>query len=85
MANEDNRKFYEQWEVEKLVDSKIKAAIKENDAELKAWLGFWIIIQLAPFRPWLSAIKFIATAVALLVIGTAYQVFVSLASSGIGR
>lgn len=85
MANEDRRLQLEEWEIEKLIDTKIKEAKIEYDRELKEFLSTWIIIQLTPFRPWLSAIKFIATAVALLVIGTLYQLFVSLASSGIGR
>lgn len=76
---------YQQWEVDKLIDDKNKAALKEYDDNLKFRLVDRFLIELAPYKSAYNVGKFIVVAVALLVIGTLYQLFVSLASAGVGK
>lgn len=85
MANEIQSDTYEKWEVEKLVDAKVKVAIKEYDNNLQEALTNMFIIKLAKFESAYAVGKFVVAAVTLLVIGTLYQLFVNLANSGIGR
>lgn len=74
-------KTYEQWEVDQLVDSKIKAAIKDYDDGLWKMITNQFIIELSQIRNWIAIMKFVVVAVALLFIGTLYQLFISLANT----
>lgn len=78
---EHKDKTYEQWEVDTLVDTKIKAAIQEYDKGLWRMINNQFIIELAQIRNWISIMKFVVVAVALLFIGTLYQLFISLANT----
>lgn len=82
MAERDG---YEDLRIEKLIDDKIKVAIKEYDDDLKEALVNMFLIKLSKFESAYGVGKFVVVAVALLVIGTFYQIFVSLASSGVPK
>lgn len=78
----------EQWEINSLVDDKIKGASKDHDQKMKDYdvaikefVKTQFTIKLATVNVWISVTKFIAIAVALLVIGTLYQLFISLVNS----
>lgn len=78
----------EQWEINSLVDDKIKDAAKDHDQKLKDYdvvvkefIKTQFTIKLATVNVWIAVTKFIAIAVALLVIGTLYQLFISLVNS----
>lgn len=78
---------YQKWEVDKLLgevdkasDNKIKAALTEYDVKLWKDIATQFIIQLAPMKLWIGVGKFVAVAVGLLIIGTLYQLFISLAN-----
>lgn len=79
------RDGYEDLRIEKLIDDKIKVAIREYDDDLQKALVNMFIIKLSKFESAYGVGKFVVVAVALLVIGTFYQIFVSLASSGVAK
>ncbi|HUH58137.1 MAG TPA: hypothetical protein VL020_06450 [Pseudomonadales bacterium] len=74
-------KSYEQWEVDRLVDAKVKAAIKDYDDGLWKMITNQFIIELAQVKNWIAITKFVVVAVALLFIGTLYQLFISLVNT----
>lgn len=80
MADRNN---YEDLRIEKLIDDKIKSAIKEYDDDLQKALVSMFLIKLSKFENMYTVMKFVVVAVATLVIGTLYQLFSSLASSGV--
>ncbi|MDI9934677.1 hypothetical protein QM806_04310 [Rhodococcus sp. IEGM 1351] len=81
----DHEAPLKRYEVERLVDEKIKSAIKEYDEDLQKILVNMFIIKLSKFESAYGVGKFVVVAVALLVIGTLYQLFVTLAQSGVGK
>jgi hypothetical protein len=72
MASDDNNKTLEQWQV--------KGAIDDYDTSLAKQLTTRFLIELATVKLWIAIGKFVAVAVALLIIGTLYQLFISLAN-----
>lgn len=77
----DNADYYKKWEAKEMVDEKIKLALIDYDKVLWEKIKDKLKIELAHIRTWVSVNKFVAVAVALLFIGTLYQLFVSVANS----
>ncbi|MEO5499465.1 MAG: hypothetical protein ABIR46_03125 [Candidatus Saccharimonadales bacterium] len=74
----------EHWEIEKLVDGRIKTGINDYDKKLAERLKDMFTIRLSKYETFYAIGKWLAGAVVLLLIGTIYQIFVSLASKGVG-
>lgn len=77
----NNEKKYAEWEVDKLVDLKIKEAIKDYDDGLWKLITNQFLIELSQIKNWIAIMKFVVVAVALLIIGTVYQLFISVANN----
>lgn len=78
--NDDQTTTYQKWEVDKLVDDKIDTALAGYDKKLWKDIDIQFQLRLASMKQWISINKFVAVAVGLLMIGTAYQLFISLAN-----
>lgn len=84
---------YETWQIEQLIDAKVAAAIEAYDAE--QWgkdderkpgsIPTYVNKKTARGNLAWSVGRFVVTAVVLLIIGTVYQLFVNLISSGAVR
>lgn len=79
--NEDQTDYYKKWETDRVIDARIKEALKEYDISLWEKIGDKLKIELSNIRSWISVNKFVVVAVALLLIGTLYQLFVSVANT----
>jgi hypothetical protein len=80
-SSKDNTDYYRDYEVDKLVDEKIKAGLKEYDTALWEKIATRFLLELSTVKLWIAVGKFVAAAVALLFIGTLYQLFVSVANT----
>ncbi|QEX10975.1 hypothetical protein F6X56_15230 [Rhodococcus erythropolis] len=80
-----NKESYEDLRLEKKVDEKIKQALEEYDRALWDKIRNYVTIALTKFESAYGVGKFVVVAVALLVIGTLYQIFVTLAQTGVGK
>ena len=78
----DRPRTYEQWEVEQLVDSKVREALEAYDKQLLKFLEREFIIKLSKHETAYKVQIFVVAAVVMLLIGTAYQMFISLANQG---
>lgn len=77
---------YERWEVQKIVDERIDVKLSAYNKELREFIATQFIIKLQKLETMWSIGKFVVTAVALLVVGTLYQIFLAVASSsGVGK
>ena len=77
---------YERWEVQKIVDERIDVKLDAYNKELREFIATQFIIKLQKLETMWSIGKFVVTAVALLVVGTLYQIFLAVASSsGVGK
>ena len=81
MSDNIKTQSYQQWEVDKLVDQKVEAALLKYDIQMQKALVNMFIINLSKFETAYQIGKFVVVAVALLLIGTVYQLFISLANS----
>lgn len=81
----DNESPLKKYEVERLVDEKIKIALTEYDKDLWEKIKTNLTIALSKYESAYGVGKFVVVAVALLVIGTLYQIFVTLAQTGVGK
>jgi len=81
MSDNTKTQSYQQWEVDKLVDEKVEAALLKYDIQMQKALVNMFIINLSKFETAYQIGKFVVVAVALLLIGTVYQLFISLANS----
>lgn len=70
---------YENWEIEKLIDRALEKRLEKYDEDLWKKISDRFKIELSTLWTGYSIGKFVAVAVVLLIIGTAYQIFVSLA------
>lgn len=75
---------YERWEIQKLVDERVDAKIIQYDKDIREFIATQFIIKLQKLETMWSIGKFVVTAVALLVIGTLYQIFLAVASTNGG-
>lgn len=85
MAERNTDNDYEKLRTERMVEEKIKSALKEYDEALWEKIKTYITIALTKFESAYGVGKFIVVAVALLLIGTAYQLFETLVRSGVGK
>lgn len=81
----DNESPLKKYEVERLVDEKVKMALAEYDKDLWEKIRTNLTIALSKYESAYGVGKFVVVAVALLVIGTLYQIFVTLAQTGVGK
>lgn len=81
----DNESPLKKYEVERLVDEKVKVALTEYDKDLWEKIRTNLTIALSKYESAYGVGKFVVVAVALLVIGTLYQIFVTLAQTGVGK
>lgn len=81
----DNESPLKKYEVERLVDEKVKTALAEYDKNLWEKIKTNLTIALSKYESAYGVGKFVVVAVALLVIGTLYQIFVTLAQTGVGK
>lgn len=81
----DSETPLKKYEVERLVDEKVKTALTEYDKNLWEKIKTNLTIALSKYESAYGVGKFVVVAVALLVIGTLYQIFVTLAQTGVGK
>lgn len=89
----DKTRSLAEWEINDLIDEKVGTALKAYDTD--QWgtdderkpgsIPSYVNKKTARFESAYGVGKFVVAAVALLVIGTLYQLFVTLAQSGVGR
>ena len=70
-----------QMKLEKLIDTKIKMSMDEFKKEYKDELMTIFLIRLSKFETAYNIGKFVVVAVAMMLIGTAYQLFISIANA----
>lgn len=75
---------YERWEIQKLVDERIDAKVDAHTKEMKEFIETQFLLKLQKLDTVWSIGKFVVTTVALLALGTLYQIFLAIASSSGG-
>lgn len=80
--SEINDKRLEELELKQLINESVTKSIKDLKDELREERNTMFIIKLSKFETAYNIGKFVVVAVLLLVIGTLYQLFISLAKMG---
>ena len=75
-------KDLEHYRLGEMMDSRVDVAIDKHKRESKEELETMFTIKLSKYENAFSIGKFVVVTVAILAIGTLYQIFISLANSG---